>query len=69
MGDPTGRTIYGRGEISVGDVQSVGLAVEPTENPPRHADIVGWPEEKPERKAAALELENHTALKLREEDD
>lgn len=61
------RTLYGRGELDVEDVTNVGLEVAPTEEPIRHADIVGWPENKPERKSLAMELEATATLHLRED--
>lgn len=63
---PPNRTLYGRGELEVADVVQVGLEVHPTEEPVRHADIVGWPDSKEERKSLAMQLEATASLHLRE---
>ena len=38
-----GKRLVGRGDVTAGNIQSIGLRVEPKEPPPRHADIMGWP--------------------------
>ncbi len=40
------RTLYGHGQLQSEAVAAVGLKVMAEEPPPRHADILGWPEEK-----------------------
>ena len=37
------KTLYGYGELTVSEVTELELSVRPSEPPPRHADIVGWP--------------------------
>ena len=37
------RSLYGAAIVSAGSVRIVGLEVEALEPPPRHANIVGWP--------------------------
>lgn len=39
-----GRTHYACGEAAARDVRRIGLDVVRAEPPPRHANIVGWPE-------------------------
>jgi hypothetical protein len=62
---PTPKTLYGRAEIIAAIVQNVGLTIDPDNDPPRHANILGWPEEKSEKKLIALELSESAKLKLR----
>lgn len=47
---------YGHALISSYDIVDAGLSLEPDDTPPRHADIVGWPEDKPRQKLCALVL-------------
>jgi len=58
------RTLYGRAEIKALKVQETGLSIEPDNIPPRHANIVGWPKEKSERKSIALQLAKKENAKL-----
>lgn len=52
----TGRTVHGRGDIVQGEVERQGLALDHDNRPPRHANIIGWPDEKHRQKLIALEL-------------
>lgn len=47
---PTARKLHGWGEFPESAVQEAGLRVEHDDDPPRHANIVGWPREPSERK-------------------
>lgn len=40
------RTVHGWGVFEARSVLSVGLHLQPDDVPPRHANIVGWPQEK-----------------------
>lgn len=40
------RGLHGWGVFEVRAVLNVGLRLEPDDVPPRHANIVGWPEDK-----------------------
>lgn len=60
------RTLYGIAEIKVAVVQEKKLKLDIDNNPERHANIIGWPEEKSERKLIAMELAENAKLKLRE---
>jgi len=52
-----GKPLFGRADIRVFNVLSKSLVVVPTNPPPiRHADIVGWPENKDHRISIAQEL-------------
>jgi len=61
------RTLYARGDTKAEDVRKVGLDIRPDEPPPRHANIIGWPEnDKPRQKIIALELAAVATLVLNE---
>jgi hypothetical protein len=51
-----GKPVLGRADIGASNVMAKGLMVLPSEPPERHANIVGWPEEKSGQKLIALEL-------------
>ena len=52
-----GKSLLGRADIRVFNILSKSLVVVPTDPPPiRHADIVGWPEDKDQRISIAQEL-------------
>ena len=61
----SGKTLYGRAEIRAQLVEKTGLSIDPDNNPPRHANIIGWPLEKNEQKLIALELAKEATLELR----
>ena len=51
------RTLYARGDTQVSEIRRVGLDVQGLEPPPRHANIVGWPEhDKARDKLLALQI-------------
>jgi len=50
------KPVLGRADIGASFVMMKGLSVVPSEPPARHANIVGWPEEKSEQRLVALEL-------------
>ena len=62
---PAGRTIHGRADILVSQVEATGLCVDPDNVPERHAEIVGWPQEKHERLSLAQHLAAVAELRLR----
>ncbi len=49
-------TLYGRADFFAREVRKNSLQIEPTASPINHANITGWPHEKEEQKAIALEL-------------
>lgn len=59
------RPILGRAELTVDEIVSVGLRLEPDNRPYRHANIVGWPTVKHEWKSLAQELAAVARLKTR----
>lgn len=68
IGSLRGRTLRGRADILVGVVLDSGLTIDPDNTPPRHANIVGWPEEKHEQLMLAMELAESATLHLRPDD-
>ena len=50
------KPILGRADIGVSFVITKGLNVVPSEPPIRHANIIGWPEQKSEQRLVAIEL-------------
>ena len=56
VGENRGKPILGRADVGASFVIKKGLNVVPSEPPVRHANIVGWPEEKSEQRLIALEL-------------
>lgn len=63
---PPGRsTLYARGDLTVTSVERNRLQVAPDDVPPRHANIVGWPDEKSEQKLRAIELAASVLLRTK----
>lgn len=62
---PRVKQLHGLGEIKVSECQKTGLAVDCDNNPPRHANIIGWPAEKEKQKLLAAELAAEANLVLR----
>ena len=62
---PPKKNLRGFADIKASAVYEKNLDVDPDNNPPRHADIVGWPQEKSERKLIAQELAARATLRLR----
>lgn len=60
-----GGPLLGRADISVFQVLNKNLKVVPDNIPPRHANIIGWPEEKSEQKLIAMELAENAQLHLK----
>ena len=46
---PQARRLYGWGEINESDVLTTGLKIDYDDNPPRHANIIDWPQDKAQR--------------------
>jgi hypothetical protein len=56
--------LHGRADIQALSIIESNLQIEPDNTPPRHANIVGWPELKEEQKSIAQELAAKASLKL-----
>lgn len=67
VGQVKNRTLHGRGDIGAGDVKKQNLDIDPDNQPLRHANIVGWPQEKHKRQEIAQVLASSATLKLRSE--
>lgn len=65
VGQPSGRPVIGTGTLAARVVGEVGLVLEADDEPPRHAAISGWPEEKDARKSQAQLLAAAAALVVR----
>lgn len=63
---PKPKILYGIADIKVFQVQGKELSVDPDDNPIRHANIVGWPEDIARRQLIALELAAESTLILKE---
>jgi len=64
LGEGGSRNLYGRATITVSAVSDTGLTLDPDNDPPRHANITGWPQ-KSEQKLLALKLAEKATLQLR----
>ena len=62
---PQQRRLHGRADMVARAVTESGLKVNPDDDPPRHATIVGWPDSKDAQKSIALELAVRAKLRLR----
>ena len=59
------RVLYGRGDTIVSEIRKASLHIRSEEPPPRHANIVGWPEnDKPRQKILALQIAAAATLVL-----
>ncbi len=61
---PQPKTLYGMADIKASKVREFGLEIEPSNTPPRHADICAWPE-KAEHKSIAQQLAAEAKLVLK----
>ncbi len=61
---PQSKTLYGMADIKASKVREFALEIEPSNTPPRHADICGWPE-KAKRKSVAQQLAAEAKLILK----
>ena len=51
-----GRSVLARAVVTVATVRKLGLEVDPDNVPPRHASIIGWPNEKDAKMSLAQVL-------------
>ena len=61
------QTLYARGDIVAADVSKLGLRILPSEPPPYHANIEGWPDDKSAQKLKAIDLADAAKLVIRPE--
>jgi hypothetical protein len=64
VSEPQGKTLYGRGDVFASIVIENNLTINLDDNPPRHANVVGWPADKSKLKLIALELANQATLRV-----
>jgi hypothetical protein len=62
---PRKKVILARADLTVAQIRSVGLEVEPDNDPARHALIRGWPSEKPAWRSRAQELAAIASLRAK----
>ena len=60
-----GRPTLARADIPISNITRLGLRVDPSEPPPRHANIAGWPGEKDANMSKAQELAADARLVVR----
>lgn len=58
-------TLLARADIKVSSVTETGLKIDADDRPPRHANIVGWPDEDSAIKLKAMELAEKAQLHLK----
>lgn len=56
VADSRPATLYGRADIQALSVTNQSLQIVPTREPKNHANITGWPKDKPAQKIIALQL-------------
>ena len=61
---PLKKTLLGWVNISVDDVLSNNLRIDPDDEPPRHANIIGWPSDRPEQNLIARILAANARLHI-----
>jgi hypothetical protein len=66
VGEKSARSLLGRADIKALSVIEAGLNIDADDIPPRHADIIGWPEEDSAIKLKAIELAEKAQLRLKE---
>jgi hypothetical protein len=59
------KPILGRADIRTNSVISKDLKVVPREPPARHANIIGWPDERSKQRLVAIELAAESLLHKR----
>lgn len=59
------RKVYGWGEFLASAVYQLDLSIKRDNKPERHANVVGWPEEKDRRQMLASELAEACTLQYR----
>jgi hypothetical protein len=59
------QSLLGRADIKALAVFETGLSIDPDNTPPRHANIIGWPEDSSAIKLKAIELAEKAQLHLK----
>jgi hypothetical protein len=58
------QSLLGRADIKALSIWETGLSIDPDDTPPRHANIVGWPNEDSAIMLKAIELAEKAQLHL-----
>lgn len=56
------KTLYGRGDLASDFITDIGLSLDIDNTPPKHANIVNWPEDRVKRQQLALKLADNSNL-------
>jgi hypothetical protein len=56
MADSRPATLYGRADVHASTITAQSLKIVPTATPRNHANITGWPPDKPSQKIIAQEI-------------
>jgi hypothetical protein len=64
VSEPQSKTLYARGDVLASVVTENNLTIDPDDHPPRHANVLGWPEDKSAQKLIATELANQATLRV-----
>ena len=64
VAQPRGATLYARADVASSAVEDSGLRVDVDNTPPRHANVIGWPDEKSAQKLKAGILAEAASLRL-----
>ena len=65
VAQPSSRTLYARGDLTVATVERDQLRVAADDLLKLHANIIGWPEEESEKKSIAIELAANALLRVK----
>ncbi len=66
VAQPQEKTLYAWAELPTSAPAQVGLTLDPDDDPPGHANITGWPNEKHTQMSHAQELADRSTLRLPE---
>jgi len=64
VGNISHRKLCGRADVIAFEFEKRGFQIEANDNPPRHADIIRWPDEKAKRLSIAQELAEIAKLSI-----
>jgi hypothetical protein len=65
VGTVRGRPLLARGDVIAQSVLDTELLIDPDDDPLRHANIVGWPDNESEARLKAIELAEKAMLSLK----
>jgi len=62
VGELRGKILLGRGDIKAAVINESRLSIDPNDIPPRHANIVDWPDDDSAIKLIAIELADRASF-------